>query len=180
MTWNRSTAIYRIRRILDRNLDFSHHRAYRLVHGVSLIFACLLIIARQDTIPLTGYSFICQDGIRHKCVLHITLYQLDNLCSFYFGTLYCGIIQYCPLTFHHCFQYITRMFPEAIHPLFSTTPQKTINCSRKSWFCSIDSGFSRYDQISLSFGKTYRKQFILRRTHKKHSSPYKSIQLVRG
>ena len=47
--------------------DLSHHRAYRSVHGGSLVFTDLLIIARQGDISLPGYFFVCQDGVQHKC-----------------------------------------------------------------------------------------------------------------
>ena len=47
--------------------DPSHHRAYRSVHGGSLVFTDLLIIARQGDISLPGYFFVCQDGVQHEC-----------------------------------------------------------------------------------------------------------------
>jgi len=46
--------------------DLSHHRAYRSVHGGSLVFTDLLIIAHQGDIPLPGYFFVWQDGVQHE------------------------------------------------------------------------------------------------------------------
>ena len=37
-----------------RNSDLSHHRAYRSVHGGSLVFTYLLIIASQGLISEVG------------------------------------------------------------------------------------------------------------------------------
>ena len=38
--------------------DLSHHRAYRSVHGGSLVFINLQVIAGHGHIALTGYFFI--------------------------------------------------------------------------------------------------------------------------
>ena len=38
--------------------DLSHHRAYRSVHGGSLVFINLQVIAGHRHIALTGYFFI--------------------------------------------------------------------------------------------------------------------------
>ena len=42
---------------MTRNPDLSHHRAYRSVHGGSLVFTDLLIIAQQGNVSLLGYFF---------------------------------------------------------------------------------------------------------------------------
>ena len=68
-----SPMAYRLQYNVDRvggrqwPADLSHHRAYRSVHGGSLVFTDLLIIARQGDIPLPGYFFVCQDGVQHEC-----------------------------------------------------------------------------------------------------------------
>ena len=38
--------------------DLSHHRAYRSVHGGSLVFINLQVIAGHGHIALTGYFFV--------------------------------------------------------------------------------------------------------------------------
>ena len=51
------------------NPDLSHHRAYRSVHNVSLVFTNLRIIVQQGDVSLPGYFFIYQNGVQHECGL---------------------------------------------------------------------------------------------------------------
>ncbi|WP_297570451.1 hypothetical protein, partial [uncultured Anaerovibrio sp.] len=49
---------------LNKSSDLSHHRAYRSVHGGSLVFTNLQIIAGHRCIALTGYFFILQSMMK--------------------------------------------------------------------------------------------------------------------
>ena len=51
---------------MSRSPDLSHHRAYRSVHGGSLVFTYLPVIARHGDIAKTGYFFVGEDSVQHE------------------------------------------------------------------------------------------------------------------
>ena len=64
--------------------DLSHHRAYRSVHGGSLVFINLQVIAGHGHIALTGYFFV-KTEFSISAALHAPLRQFAISCTFHSG-----------------------------------------------------------------------------------------------